>query len=251
MKKFRVFLFVLIVLFLGTISAFAVNDGCLTLVYPDDGWEFQNRDSIKVDTCMASPTYKKWYSKKGYKFGISNYLFKKLLSLNDRKTWADIDSQFVVQKIAFQNLANKFGSYTIRRSESSNDSVHLVHPAFIIDFVNYNLVDSVTYYIEKIDSVLGCQLNNYPTVLNIDDSDKSKNKADFEIIETALENQLDIRILNALNNEISIEIFNSMGNIVLKTNQHYSDKISINISELSKGIYFVKYNNQILKFIKY
>ena len=57
MKKFRVFLFVLIVFLSGTISAFSEND-CLTLLWGGQGF---NPDSVMVDTCKNSKNYSIWY----------------------------------------------------------------------------------------------------------------------------------------------------------------------------------------------
>jgi len=116
MKNFS--FFTIFNLFLCLNLNYVKAQDCQQLVYPNDWYVYSNPDSIKVDTCQGSQTYGKWYSKYGYAFGVSYYLFSpKPLSMNNKKTWRDIDSQFTEQKYGFGLLEERFGEFTFRRFE--------------------------------------------------------------------------------------------------------------------------------------
>ena len=61
-------LFLIIFAFCLNNKAKAENDSCPALWEwnTKTPWEYHNPDSVKVDTCINSKTYKKEYSKKGY-----------------------------------------------------------------------------------------------------------------------------------------------------------------------------------------
>jgi len=254
MKTAKKTLTALFFFFYAYFTANAVPDSCLKMIYPNDYRDWSNPDSIKVDSCFDSPTYEKWYSKYGYFFGTTIYILNpKPISESDRKRWWDIDSQFATTRAGFELLEQKFGEYTIRRYEfGGNDSIHLEAPAFVIDFKNYHLVDSVIYYIEKIDSVIGCQLDKIPYALSV--QGYNYNNDNFEIIMT--QSLLTIvfadNYLSKLNsNQIRIEIFNLTGNRVKNIKFNINKSIEIDMNDFVPGIYFLKIDNNFVKYIKF
>lgn len=253
MKSSYLSLLAVVVFFFTGISTKAVPDSCLKMVTPHDRWNGMNRDSVMADSCHNSPTYGKWYSKKGYFFGTENYPFNpKPISESDRKTWRDIDSQFATTRDGFELLEQKFGEFTIRRYEDGgDDSMHLEAPTFIIDFKNYQLVDSVIYYVEKIDSVMGCNLNNYPFDLFVQYNSNCEN-FEFNIIRNNITVIFTESYLVKKNTtEIIIEIFNILGNKVKNIKLILNKRIEIDMSDFVPGIYFLRIDNEIIKFIKY
>lgn len=243
---------ILLLAFAG-LSFSAYSQNCLKLLPNEEYNSWFNPDSVKIDTCTNSPTYEKWYSKYGYAFGILNYLFKPSpIQISARMTWQDIDSLYDTQRQQFEILEQKFGKFTIRRHEEhTNDSMHLAHPVFVIDFDNYNLVDSVVFYMKMIDSILCPGLKNQPyaTSVNFEQTENSYNK--IQIISNTNNNLIVLLPPYKIKKTLIIDIFDLLGNQIQHLSVNYADEIEINIGSIRAGMYFLRIDNKFFKFIKY
>ena len=245
MKKF---LFVTAFL-LGLFQAgqlFAVPDSCLF-----DAWKIKdgghNRDSVLIDTCIGSPTLGRWFAKKTYEFNTYNYFFQpKPLLIGEKYTWENIDTVFPTIRNKFKTLAETFGNYSIMRyDDGSSDSLHLEVPIFIIEFDNYVCVDSVILFLQEIDSVFGVELLNKPGYYSVEDilnqTEIVQNYGNTIYID--LKNELIIKNMDIL-------IYDVFGNILIRSSVHAGESsISIDINTLNSGIYFLRIENSIKKFI--
>lgn len=137
--------------------AYAVTDSCLKMICPDDGWEYSNPDSIKVDSCFGSNTYGEWFKKSGYWIRLEHYIFnKKPIAFNELINVNDIDStNFKDIKNSFIRLENKFGKIVFKRQHSMViDSDFIKRPVFVVDFSKYFLVKEHLDSLEKTKDVL-------------------------------------------------------------------------------------------------
>ncbi len=246
MKKL-IFLFAYFFFFLFAGKLFAVNDSCLKMVLPDDGKTGFNPDSVMTDTCTNSPAYGKWYARQTFFLITAIYIFpQKPVPIDERKTWKDIDSSLTTTKLEFQQLEQIFGPCNIRRDpKCTNDSAHLNIKTFFVQFENYVQVDSVLAFINSIMNVNSSYLLNRPEPMSA--LEDSPNRFGIKISE-------DMLILSILDNQLSdksihIKIFDIFGNYVYE-NRIFEEpqKISIDISHLSSGIYFIGINEKTYKF---
>lgn len=234
-----------------TAQEYSAPDSCLK--FPGDYKEFFNPDSVKIDSCQFSVSFGKYYSKYGFIFSTNNYPFtSKPISAFEKKNWRDIDSQFVSQRFGFELIEQIFGSYTLRRDPDSNDSMHLLYPVFILDFSEYQLVDSVLFYIRQIDSINGAKLQNWPVYMSIDTKYLKQFDTSFCIMAQPNINQLIIKSTNEHNlEELNIEIFDLIGNCLQKNTIKFSTVFTIDISTFNSGFYVLRVNNQTIIFRKY
>jgi len=74
MKKLFIF-HLLIIGFCLTNEVCAMNDSCL-ITLGDNTLGYYNPDDIKIDTCVNSPTYGRWYARKTFIFHTDVYIFQ-------------------------------------------------------------------------------------------------------------------------------------------------------------------------------
>ncbi len=248
MKKL-IYVFAILLCFLFAGKLLAVNDSCLKMVYPNDKPNgFYNPDSVKIDTCITSPTYGKWYARKSYKIHTETYIFRiKPLLVDSIYSWVDIDTNLVEIRNAFHNLVTKYGNYTLKRySRDINDSDHIRVPLFEIEFENYQLVDSVKKNIRNIDTVDYCVLSRLPNLDYVFEISKNS----LNIIINQKDNTIIIDFQNTKFQELTnIKIYDIFGNCLYE-NRIFEElqKISIDISLLNNGIYFIGINEKTYKF---
>ena len=252
MKSTIVFFWIILFIFCSEFqSVYAIADSCLKMVEIDDGMNSFNPDSVKVDTCSNSPTFRKWYSRKGFLVGMTFYpISPKPIPPGSKKTWRDIDSQYISIKNSFQALENKFGIFSIRREyENSKDSIELASCVFILDFSNYLLVDSVLYYLRNIDSVMGAYLQNEPLYSSVE-NEYIKNS--FIISPNPASDFIEIEIppLEWGLGGVSAIIYNIFGQIVLSVGAILELPSRVDVSTLVPGLYFVRLGDKVTKFVK-
>lgn len=151
--------------------------------------------------------------------------------------WADNDDQ--------QGLHSSF------KLSASGESV-------VLSNSNGTLLDSISYGLQNEDISYGRYpngsgnfqpliptFNNYNSILTTLEKDKDV----FKIFPNPANNLLNIELLSGFKNE-TIEIYNPLMQQVKKSTQLPNDKIlSIALNDLSNGMYFVKINKHIKKFI--
>jgi len=245
MKKYFFYL-ALIYGLMFTNKTFALNDSCLHIL--GSGFEnYYNPDKVKIDSCVNSLTFGKWYAKKTFIFFTNAYIFQdKPILLSNGYTWQDLDTSFPTIRNAFRELEKNFGPYFFKRfNDGINDSDHIRAPGFTIEFKNYVPADSVSTIIFYIDSVSSCELLDKPGLLNINEPTKTHMKITFNQGKTLLT----IELLKKLQNNNFIKIYNIQGICLLERRAKDNDNIiQIDIASLKTGVYILNINYQIFKF---
>ncbi len=239
MKIFKIiFSFLIFLTLVCPIYSQNIND-CLKMVYPNEDI-FYNPDSIMVDSCYKSPTFGKWYAKKGYAFKMDIYVFD-IEKINSTLYWQDISSTFTSIKNGFQELEQIFGTYILYRSGtygSLYDSSFLLSPVFELEFQNYHLFDSVSDALDNIDSTDGAALRFYPIINKIPENNNYEinlpfniKKVDKDRLTVIFKDDFSFRNLN-------IKIYNLLGNQIYQQTVN-NQEISIDISNWVRGVYIV------------
>jgi hypothetical protein len=200
-----------------------------------------------VDTCKDSPTCGKKFAKKYFmiQFNKNYYPFDNMLDTNEVKYISDISDSKPELKLKFQQLQYMFGEINFTGLDHilPKESI-LGNPRcriFFDDYQDYEAIEQ--YFLHNIDSVKNFLYENRSVILvSVDDSIITQNTLIIE--PNPATNIIKINV-NPLSNEM-IEIFNNNGRIIKEL--PFCEEI--NISDLSSGVYFIKYGTQIGKFIK-
>lgn len=220
---------------------YAAPAHCLRMVYPDSvGTGYHNPDSVRVDSCPDSHTYKQWYAKK-YILVMDKYIFKqKPIQYDSIYSYLDIDSVYQTNKQEFINLEKLLGTFKIKRDNNSGDD-SLLYANTILDIIlnDYNSVDSVYYYVYKTSNVKVFTINRSPSLDYVNDNFKNiENK--FYARDGLLKITLKQSVI-----PVQYEIFDLTGNLVSKNviqTKNDSEEFHINISYLENGVYFIVRN---------
>jgi len=230
----------------GTLSA--MNDSCLQIV--GNGLEgYSNPDKVKIDTCVKSTTFERWYARKTYIFFADIYIFQeKPIKLGKSYTWQDLDTNLPTIRNAFHQLETTFGPYSFKRYNGNmNDSEHLDTRGFLIEFENYVLVDSVNYTVFFIDSVSSCNLLNPPNLLFVREINTDVLKIEVNQVENLLSIYFKENLTTYLTN---LKIYDIYGLCLHESITWDKTKtLDIDISILNNGVYFLLVNNKIYKFL--
>ncbi len=245
MKRVCFFTALLIaVAFLSFEKSYAIDPDCLEIVLGNDGYSSENLDSIMVDTCTNSPTYNKWYAKKGIVIRFYDYPFiEEPIPINIIKYWYDIDTNLALLKERLQNISNKYGIFTIIR-ETKDEFSHLYRKDFTLTFENYICFDSLCYdIIDSSANVWSINFRFVPEKLDVKENN-------YNPIIYNEDNILKINCSLSINSKIKlIDIY---GNIYNTNFEIMDNTVNINISNLSIGVYFIQIDNlKPIKFIKY
>ncbi len=112
-------------------------------------------DSLRIDTCLNSTTYNKYYAKKGYLLFSKTYFFKNAIPFDSAYTWEDIDTNYNSIRQAFSDFNNRFCNIKFLRwdlfIESDSEFVDNCH--FKIELENYQCVDTIIAFLNEIDSI--------------------------------------------------------------------------------------------------
>jgi hypothetical protein len=250
---------VLLPLMFSNINA-APPEDCLKMIWPNDptskydstiaGWYSScsyNPDSVRVDSCLDSPTYRKTFAKRYFSLQLSPYFypFDKILDSGDVKAISDISSSKINFKQQMQELEQKFGKLFFKGiSGNYPDSNHYQNPNFRLFFEDLQNTEEILSYIKNnIDTVKKIIYANRAKQLTDVDDNITLNQ--MEIKPNPSQNKIIITIEDFIPNE-QIKIY-SMNGFLVRNSVYQSE---INISDLPIGVYFLKYGNQIGKFIK-
>jgi hypothetical protein len=259
-KLFIILTLIILIVLLYEKSEARVPDSCLKMELPDgrygtkidDYIDYVNPDSVRVDSCVNSPTYLQRYVKKGILFEIKDYFFsQRPLSLDSIYKVEDIDSiNYFNVYLNFRILENKYGPIFFTRPQATElrDSFHLENPSFEISLLNYFPFDSIKSDLMTFTEIV--VLANEPHIF-------TTNVQGNSIVSTLLkvvifnENLTIIIPDNSNSSTIRVSLYNTYGEELLQQSFFAKSEVNLNISKLINGIYFVRINEETYKFIKY
>jgi hypothetical protein len=242
---FSVFLFYLPPI---AVAQYYPPDSCLKLPQGTVEYPISNPDSVLIDSCWDSPTFREMYTKKYFiVFNRWVYIFTpKPFQRDSLYTWRDIDSNHEEMKNVFQELEIKYGPYYFKRYYSDDsDSGFIKVPTCLIVLDNYVCADTLINFIKTnflSDSIFYIDMNSTPTELSVLENN---NANDFSV--SIDNNNKMIKILSRYNGQggINICIYDVMGRVIKRQIYNSScDFIQINISDIEQGIYFIVINNR-------
>ena len=204
-----------------------------------------NLDSVMVDTCAGSSTYKQLYTKYWFDVEFKNYVLNLPAAPADTTlevSWTAIDTTYSAIRNAFSVIESKYGTLWLKKyAPSVVDSTRLVSRKYQIRFDNYNCIDSVLV-----------DLNNCPGLV------KEVHYGGYPKYET--------KVLNILNNSLlivspnpassaltisskgpllSVSIYDIQGKKVMEVDTILRTQTSIDVKELVNGTYFLKCDNHL------
>jgi len=230
-------------------------DSCLKM-YCDNDWDqltqkgSVNPDSVRVDSCENSPTYGKLFAKKYFilQFQPYYYPFDKVLKPDTIKRVADISIKYSEFKTRLEQLEDTTGTiYFQGLINDYPDSSVLGNPGIRMFFEKYQECEYIMNYLkDNIDSLDFIIYDLRATSGLVSIYDITNTDSDTIILyPNPVINNLFLENI-AKEKKGIIEIYSFNGRRLLKT--EFSERIDI--SFLSSGIYLLKCNNKIYKFIK-
>ncbi len=109
-------------------------DSCLKMIWPNDYDPFNNTgsynpDSVRIDTCIDSPTFGKQFAKQFYYIQLPEnfYPFDTILTDSMIKRVDDMNNNHLTFKLRFEQLDSVFGPiYFTGHHDNPNDSIFLI-----------------------------------------------------------------------------------------------------------------------------
>jgi hypothetical protein len=244
-------IFVLLLLSLGLNAN--PPDSCLKMIWDNDYDNLTqtggvNPDSVRIDSCLNSPTFEKLFAKRYFylNFKVNNFPFDYQLKPDSIKRVSDISSSKPELKAQFQQLESQFGTiYFQGRIYFDIDSEFWLNPGCRMYFDNYQNIDEVIdIFTSTIDSLSDIHyVNRALPITSVEEIGENENN--IQIYPNPVKNILDLKLFQISSMDI-ISIYSLYG-LKVKESEY---KEQINISDLQPGIYFLKFGNKIFKFIK-
>ncbi len=252
--KTALLLLVAIILAANSTYAAPVADSCLRLLrWPEgqgydkpQGW---NEDSLMIDDCPASPTYNRFFGKKYFRlaFPPNFYPFDHILDSNETKSIIEIDSAHLGLLNRFLELQDSVGLIYFQGNQyNSADSIEYLNPSIRMFFAYYQNVESIlVQFRNTIDSVIDFSFISWaPIPASVADDESLQNS--IELYPNPVKNVLLIKNQFTAKDNDRMELFSVDGKRILET--AYQEKLDV--SMLHSGSYFLRINNQTIKFIK-
>jgi hypothetical protein len=239
---------------LTTHICLGVPDSCLTLIWPDIPPNSYNPDNVMKDTCKDSPTYGEWYARGIWIVRMEDYIFNYLIPKTHRAYLEDIDSvKYPLQKEAYKNMENKFGEISFFRDpydcDNRYDTEFIKYPCLEVEFSSYGRIKEIRDSLNRAPGTIVVVTKHPPFLVDV-----------FENINTYKINLLPnpcyeklmlVNLSDTVINDRSMIIYNYLGITMLSYDLPFgTNNFEIDISSLNEGIYFIKINNNLLKFIK-
>jgi hypothetical protein len=228
-------------------------DSCLRMILNNDYDNYTqtgacNPDSVRVDSCSGSTTYKKLFAKKYFylNFKVNNYPFDYQLKPDSIKRVSDISDSKPELKAKFQQLENQFGTIYIQgRLYEAVDSEFWKNPGCRMFFDNYqNIEEILNVFTSNIDSLRVILYRNR-ALIPLDVEEIGENENNIQIYPNLVENILNLKSLPSSSMD-RISIFNLIGLKIYESEY----KEQIDVSNLHPGMYFIKIGNKVEKFVK-
>jgi len=251
-----------VVLLSVSLKAYTPPDSCLKLICPNTydpntGVGYINPDSVKVDSCLGSPTYGQNYANRYYFCKFPFYIFDSVIPVDSIKTVDSISSSYAAIKQQFQVLDSIYGPiYFIRDYENYGwpDSAYSLNGWVFFYFENYQCVDTIeTDFNSSIDSLL---LFNYENrgicgLLSVN----TYSEQDVFITPNPARDYVEINVSTLERGPKGMSVFDALG-FEQSTSVNYVDTsccgghVRIDVSSLSPGVYFVRVGGRMYKFVK-
>jgi hypothetical protein len=210
-----------------------------------------NPDSVKIDSCNNSATFGKVFANRYFQLCMNfhYYPFDKVIDTSDVFEIKDISNSKSELKQQFQKLEDKFGKVYIRGAGNeyleTKESI-LGNPIFRMFFKDYQDIEAVEQYVHKnLDSVRYFEYNRRYANDLTKVTEGIFSSTSLKINPNPAQNKLSITIDGIIPYEL-IKIY-SMDGILVKELNYQSE---IDISDLTSGVYFIKYGYQSGKFVK-
>jgi len=243
----------------ATITTATPADSCLKMILPNDfkkdttsgniSWYGSvNQDSIKVDSCLGSPTYGHLFGKRMYSINFPRnfYPFDTILDSGEVKGVSDISASHPELKNRFLQIQDTFGlMYFQGWDDPQSDSIQYLNPSARLFFENYQDVDFISQHIKNtIDSINDVRLlSSYGTPVAV--AEKEFVSTNILIYPNPVKDYLIIQ-QNDTGKKDKIEIISIDGKKVLES--EYKERIDV--SNLQSGSYYLRIKNSSIKFIK-
>lgn len=255
MKKL---ILILALLFISNSLFSTPQDSCLKMIWGDDevyyDTEFHhwvgssNPDSVRVDSCIGSPTYGKLFAKRYFdlQFHPNYYPFDTVLKPDTIKGVSDISNSKADFKIILQQLEAQFGTiYFLGRPDEEIDTIFYGNPGCRIFFADYQDIDEIVgTFSLSIDTLKWMAYGNRAK-MPVSVGDLTQEEKPVIIFPNPVRNFLELKVLSGVAFS-ELYIHNFQGDTVLYT--EFREKIDL--SFLPSGIYFLKLGNYTYKFIK-
>ncbi len=206
------------------------------------------------DTCIGSPTYGKTFQRGTFCIALDNYIFSQLIENGDYADIYDIDT---VNHKEFRDscisLEKRFGEISFYRDpnicNNRYDTFFLTEPCLAVNFSRYNLKEDLIMGLASLPGVGNAVWSRYVPY---------PSEVEYMIYDTlALKPNPcfdKLKIKNIKETEITnqkIEIYNYLGSKILTLDtSNCSNDLEFDVSYFDEGIYFIKINDKLLKFIK-
>ncbi len=236
----------------------SIGDSCFTLNWkyfpPVTDSATWNPDSILVDTCLVGlcqcgdPVIGAWI-KRGFYIYFDTNTIPLGWAPHDADvevTWQAIDTSYPALRSAFQNLEQRFGTYTLKKQyPDDTGSIEYGARDFFLILSNYVPFDSIYF---ALDSVSEIQTAFYwPVVADVVPILK-RSTNNLQLFPNPAGSEIQISC-NGDTFKGGIQILNPLG-IVVKTVaiSDESSSVTIDISDLPSGYYYLICNGNFLPF---
>jgi len=249
-----------IILAANSTYATPVPDSCLRMYLPNDGpvydttpggitWHgSSNPDSVMIDTCSGSSTYNHLFAKKWFyiQFPENYYPFDHGLDSGEVRGVSDIDSSHLGMLTRFLELQDTLGLiYFLGYDSSPSDSILMLNPSVKVYFENYQDITFIKEYIKNtIDSIES--VDYILRAKQLLDVSEELEPNGIMIYPNPVVDYIVISQDHIVSLSSTIEVLSVDGKKVLEC--EYSERIDV--SMLHSGSYFLRINNQTIKFIK-
>jgi len=152
-----------LVLLSVSLQAYTPPDSCLKLIWPNNRDDLNNTgtsnpDSVKVDSCVGSPTYGRLFANRYFECKFTTYIFDSVIQKNEIKTVNDISTSYPNIKSQFLHLDSIYCPiYFIRDMYDVDepDSAYFITGFIYLFFNDYPNIDTIEIGFNSIiDSLL-------------------------------------------------------------------------------------------------
>jgi len=251
-KEKVLLLFLLLLAPSGRLFLQEIPDSCLKFYWePTIG--FQNPDSVKIDTCIDSPTYNHIFAKEFFTVQFEYNVLPRVDSTYGDSIveyrWYDIDTNYNETRNGFSELEKKFGTFYFREIyRYEPDTTENEKRQLRIRFDEYVDVDTVVGFIKTIPLLTDVLYILRAGVLVDIKSEKLNSNNEYSIYPQPANDILHIHAKTQSQTTI-IDIINMIGQIVFTKKYQSENLINLNISYLNPGVYILKINNFYIKII--
>jgi hypothetical protein len=240
----------------GAAYAYTPPDSCLKMKCPDNyntsnNTGTPNPDSVRIDTCISSPTFGKDFAKRYFQLKFTQYPFETAIPVNEVKRVSDLREDIPGLKQQFQELEEDLGSiYFLRLTKQYgeiSDSIIILNSIVFIYFEKYQDIDYINSAFQlQINSLVGLIYENRAgcDILSVNDLYKLNSK-NIIILPNPVRDRITLKFLNSNRNE-RIIIISAIG--IKQYETEYKE--TIDISFLPDGVYYLVINNELYKFVK-